>query len=231
MAPTEDESLVRRTDSADVVTLTLNRPRKLNAFDDPMLEAFHEKLTALVEDPAGGLLITGAGRATCAGRDTDIVSDPDYHGGGHPFLDEIGPLIRAYPRPTAMAGKGAVIGMGFEYSLACDFVVFGEETQIAFPEIQYDIDVSDFVGELIRYVNPRVAKEMVMTGEPISPGRAHELGLANDVVPEDAVEERTRELLENVVRHETDILENMLSVTRLAEESPTTSGDESERFG
>lgn len=202
--------------TGDIATLRLNRPDKLNAINDELLEELHDALAELHEDPYPGLLVTGEGRATTAGRDVDVVSQPDFERAD--VGREMSRLLRTYPYPSAMAGKGAVIGMGFGMSLSCDFVVVGEETHLSYPEINYDIDTSGSLRRIAEFVGPRVAKEIAMTGEPIAPQRAYELGLVNDVVPEERVEDRARELLESVVEHDNDILRNFVEASRLADD-------------
>lgn len=214
MSETSSQLIQTETDGT-VQTIELNRPDKLNAVNDPLLEAFHEVLTDAHERPAEAILLTGAGRATCAGRDEAVVSRDDYE--RHELTDELPELLRSYPKPTAIAGRGALVGMAFSWSLACDFVILGEETHFAYPEIQYDIDTSDSLERVAEYVGPRVAKEIMMTGDSIDPEHAYELGLVNDVVPEAEVENRARELLEQIASHDETIIENMLASSRMPE--------------
>jgi len=201
--------LVETSESGGVVTLRLNRPEKLNALNPELVDG----LLAGVESVGdAAILVTGAGDATCGGMDTDIVGGGDYPE-SHPDLDdtlgEVYDGLLAHPGPTAVAGRGALVGAGFSLSLRCDFLVLAEDTTVALPEIRYDIPVLENAGRLAELVGPRIAKQIALTGGEIDPGRLHELGLANAVVPEDP-ETAARELLATVTDHESDLVQAVL---------------------
>lgn len=207
----EDGPLVKTKEIDDIVEIRLNRPDKLNAVNEELEEALHAELQRLSRDPTHAILLTGAGRATCAGADTDMVSEPGYkerHSLAHRYRHVENPkLLEDYPLPTAMAAKGAVAGTGFTFSLCCDFVVLGEDTHYSYPEVKHGI-----IGvpeRIERAVGPRLTKEIMLTGDPIRPERAREMGLVNHVVPEDEVEERTYELLGRVMENDTDTVEGL----------------------
>ncbi len=209
MTSTATESVQTDRDG-DLLTVTLNRPEKLNALTPDLINGLYEVFEGLAADPGAHVLLTGKGKVTCAGMDTDIVGSDEYEsefGDVDETLREVCEQIGDYPYPVAMAGKGAVVGAAFGMSVECDFVVLGEETHFSFPEITYDVCPSisriDHLGDL---VGPRVAKEIVMTGEPVDPAHAYELGLANAVVPPTEVEETARDLLETIAGHESDIV-------------------------
>ena len=208
-----DSRLVLTEVEDGITTVRLNRPDKLNAVDDELLAELVETLSDLHEEPGDGLVITGAGRATCAGRDVDLVSDPDYEMSDLTLRQE--ELLATYPRPTAVAAKGAAVGMGFHMALDCDFVVLGKETHFSYPEIDHNIERPIVIDKLEAYVGPGVAKEIVMGGEPIDPRRAYDLGLVNDLVPEDEVEARTHDLLRTVVGHDREAISNLIAESRL----------------
>jgi enoyl-CoA hydratase/carnithine racemase len=210
-----DAGLVLADREDGITTVRLNRPDKLNAANDALLAEFVETLSALHEDPGEGLVITGAGRATCAGRDLDVVSDPDHETSALvPRQEE---LLETYPRPSAVAAKGATVGLGFHLALDADFVVLGEETHFSYPEISHGIVRSVVIDKLEPYVGPGVAKEIVMGGEPIDPRRAYDLGLVNDLVPEDEVESRTDDLLRTVLEHDHEDVSALVAESRLAD--------------
>lgn len=205
---------IRVETAGDVTELRFDRPDSLNAANADLVEGFNEALAALNEDPRGGLLITGAGRATQAGLDREIAEAgyPEEFPEMEAKIEENYEYLEAYPLPTAMACKGATVGLGFGISLRCDFVVLGEETQFSMPEIEYDIPPISF-PPLQELVGPRVAKEIALTGEPIDPERARDLGLANRLVPDDEVETVARDLLAEVVGHDLDIVADVLETS------------------
>lgn len=194
---------VEETDA--VVTVRLNRPDKLNAIGPELVSGLHEALSSLVDDDRG-VLLTGAGRATCAGMDTEIVGDGDYpeaYPELHENLRAAQGLLVERSAPSAMAGFGVLVGAGFSFSLRCDFLVLGEETTCSLPEIRYDIPVARNATLLSELVSPRVAKEIALTGRRFDPQRLYDVGLANDVVPDDEVETTTHSLLEEIAGYDT----------------------------
>ncbi|WP_440765092.1 enoyl-CoA hydratase/isomerase family protein [Natronorubrum sp. DTA7] len=196
-----------------IATVTLNRPEKLNAITLELRSAVRDALVDLPEDEIGGLVVTGAGDVTCAGMDREIVADPAYD---EKYADEIGALtaeicefLTSRPYPTAVAARGALIGIGFILSLRCDFLVLGEETKLALPEVQFGIAPTETVPYIEAITGTRVAKEIVLTGEPIAPERARELGIVNRVVPNDEVEAGARELVGKIAENDADAVREL----------------------
>lgn len=199
-------------ESENIVTIRLNRPDSLNAFNEELMTDLYEAVDQETRDPAKALMLTGAGRATCAGMDTSLVSQPNYRE-EYSHLGEMNAecreMIAGYPLPTAMAAKGAVAGAGFGFSLHHDLVVAGEDTHLSYPEIEYDLVVTG-ASELEEIVGPRIAKEIVLTADPIDPARALEVGLVNDVVPESEVEDATRAYLDRIMEHDPETISSVL---------------------
>jgi enoyl-CoA hydratase/carnithine racemase len=208
---------VSADDPGDVCTLELANPDKLNALNPEMVEGLASAFEQLHEDPGPCVLIDGQGRVTCAGMDRDIVAGGDY-GEQYPDLDErlgeLYTLVADYPRPVAVAGRGALIGAAAILSFCAEFVVLDEEANVAVPEVTYDIP-SERITTLLPDVAPwRVAAEMALTGEPIDPERAYEVGLANDVLPADEVTPRARELLETVAGNDEETVAQLTKQLR-----------------
>lgn len=187
-----------------VVELRLNRPDALNALNPELVGGLYAALSDLANDDRG-ILVTGAGRATCAGMDTDLVGGGDYpeaYPDLHARLGEAYQLLDDRAAPSAVAGRGALIGAGFALSLRCDFLVVGTDTTISLPEIRYDIPVLANAERLADLVGPRIAKEIALLGDDLEPDRLGNLGLANAVVAESSVEDRARELVETAAGHD-----------------------------
>lgn len=206
-------SLVETSRTDGVVTLQFNRPDNLNAFNLELLREFRDKLAELSEDPTSVLIVTGKGDVTCAGMDTDVVTDEEYH---EKYADEIIRLneevqdfLVEYPAPTIMAAKGALIGEAFFFSLYFDFIVAGEETKLSLPEIKYGISTAEGLPQLADIVGLRAAKDIAMTGEPIAPERAHNLGLVSEVVAESEVDDAAQEMAAELANYDGDIIKEM----------------------
>lgn len=198
----------------DVVTLRLDRPDKLNALGPEPIEGLRAALRDLAADDRG-VLVAGAGHATCAGMDTDIVGGGDYPEAYPEVDDALGDVYRLLAgrtAPSAVAGRGVLVGAGFSLSLRCDFLVVEPETTISLPEIRYDIPVRANAQLLAEQLPPRVAKEIALTGRELDPERLHSLGLVNALVPEAEVEETAHGLLAEIAGYDSDHVAEVLEV-------------------
>lgn len=184
-----------------VATLTMNRPEKLNAFTGAMMKALPEKLARLGADPAiGCVVLTGAGRAFCAGGDVKAMAEGvELAAEG---LEQKAALLRAameasrllheMPKPTIAMVRGAAAGAGLSLALACDMRIASETAKLttAFARVGYS---GDFGGSyfLTRLVGPSKARELYFTADAVDAGTALALGLVNRVVSDDALERET----------------------------------------
>lgn len=200
-----DTDLVSVTEDGTVTTIELDRPDKLNALTPEMVEGLASAFEQLVADPGLPVLVDGAGRVTTAGMDQDIVGGGDYeaeYGDLNERLGTVYDLTMSYPRPVVVCGRGALVGAGAILSFAAEFCVLGDDVHFAVPEVSYAIASRRITDRLPDIAGRRIAAEMALTGEPLDPQRAYQVGLANDVVPADEVRPRARELLEVVAEHD-----------------------------
>jgi enoyl-CoA hydratase/carnithine racemase len=168
-----------------IAYLTLNRPERANTISAQLA---HEMLAAIEEIEADRetrvLIVTGAGgRHFCGGAD---LRDPVVNGrerGPYP----LGEFIRAFETsrvPVIAAINGAAMGGGCEIALGCDLRVMAESATIGLPEIRFGaLPTGGGTQRLPRVVGPAVAKEMILTGLPLTAGEAYRVGLVNRVVP------------------------------------------------
>ena len=172
-----------------VVTITMNRPEVLNAINGEMRQGLNRAWTRFLEDPdAWVAVVTGRGRAFCAGAD---LQDGAGAVGSWPGTFWEIPTLNSLEsgwevwKPTIAAVNGPCIGYGLTGALACDFLLAAEGATFAFPEVT--LGVPTIVGAL--RLPPRVgwsdAMELLLTGDPVDAARARELGLAWRVVPDD----------------------------------------------
>ncbi len=172
--------------------ITLNRPERLNTFDD----ATHERLAALLDaiaadGEARALLIAGAGRAFSAGQDLDAVKGEGDLGA----VLERGwnPLIRrlaAFPMPTVAAVHGVAAGAGLALALACDIVLAARSAKLllAFNRIGLVPD-SGASWQLARLLGPARARGLAMLGETLTGEQAEAWGLIWRAVEDAALAE------------------------------------------
>jgi enoyl-CoA hydratase/carnithine racemase len=173
------------TIDADVAVISLNRPHRLNAVNDELVEGLLDALSEVEASDCGAVLLTGRGRAFCAGHDLkEPRGDDDTLVRRLEHLQDITRRIRALPIPVIAAVHGHAVGAGAEFALGCDLVVAAEGTRFRFPEVGLGLSVTGGVTKLLPLlVGPVKAKELVLLGEAIDAHEALRLGLVNRVVP------------------------------------------------
>jgi 2-(1,2-epoxy-1,2-dihydrophenyl)acetyl-CoA isomerase len=177
------------TQTADgILTITLDRPEALNAFDRAMKDELLAALKASDRDTAVRVVvITGAGRAFSAGQDLKERQEPGATDLGTELRDRYNPLILAMRRlekPIVGAVNGVAAGAGFSLALACDMRICSESASFiqAFGRVGLVPD-SGSTWFLPRLVGPARAAELIFTGEPLDAATAERIGLVNRVVP------------------------------------------------
>ena len=193
-----------------VAILTMNRPERLNAMSRPMLEAMEAALGRLAGAPEiGAVVLTGAGRAFCAGGDVKAMAEGAEVAGGS--LEERAQQLRArmevsrwlheMPKPTIAMVRGAAAGAGLSLALACDLRVASDTAKFttAFARVGYS---GDFGGSyfLTRLVGTARARELYFTAELLDAARALAIGLVNRVVPDAELETETLGLAGRLAR-------------------------------
>ena len=178
-----------------VLTLTLNRPEKLNSFNEEMHLALRNGLRrAHDEDAVRAVLLTGAGRGFCAGQD---LGDRDPRKGGpapdlgqtlENFYNPTLRLIRSLEKPVICAVNGVAAGAGANIAFACDIVLAAKSARFiqAFAKIGLVPDAGG-TWSLARILGEPRAKALALTAEPLPAERAAEWGLIWKVVEDDAL--------------------------------------------
>lgn len=174
-----------------VLTIALNRPAALNAFDDEMGAAFLDALESAREDSVRCVIIAGEGRAFCAGEDLRVLAS-GYREGHAAQLSEIlrrryNPAIEALislRKPVVAAVGGVAAGAGVSLALACDHRVMAEEASfvLAFSKVGLVPDAGA-TWLLPRYLGIGRAMALAMSGDAVPAAKALELGLVDRVVP------------------------------------------------
>jgi 2-(1,2-epoxy-1,2-dihydrophenyl)acetyl-CoA isomerase len=184
-------SVVLSVRQGAVLTLTINRPEHLNALNREANAALRNAIDAAALDPeVGSIVLTGAGRAFCAGADLKDVTARHAAGDtelGADLRKFYAPLIRsarACPKPIVAALNGIAAGAGMSLALACDVRLATSEAQliVAFVRVGLVPDAGSLFF-LTRMVGLSKATELAMSGDPISANEAMRLGLVARVVP------------------------------------------------
>lgn len=179
-----------------VLTLTLNRPDSLNAFNDRMTDELKEALKQAERDPeVRAILITGAGRAFSSGQDLADLKEqyrpgvvPELGGRLRKGYNPVIRRIRSLEKPVIAAVNGVAAGAGASLAFACDLRVASEKA--SFVEAFVHVGLVPDSGSsyfLPRLVGMGRALEMCLTGEKVDAEQALGLGLVNRVVAPEAL--------------------------------------------
>ncbi|MEW2490645.1 crotonase/enoyl-CoA hydratase family protein [Streptomyces sp. NPDC048411] len=193
-----------------VVTLTIDRERKLNALDYPTIDTLLAELDrADSDDGVRAVILTGAGHtAFSAGADIPSLA-ASIAGGPERAMREIvrrghalTRRIEEFPKPVIAAVNGLAYGGGCEITEAAPLAIAADHATFAKPEISLGFP-PPFGGSqrLPRHIGRKRGLEMILTGDPIPATRAAELGLVNAVVPADELLDTARDLAERIIRH------------------------------
>ena len=182
--------------SGHIGTVTLNRPEKLNAVDPDACQDLLEALRMLATaDAVRVIILTGAGRAFCAGADLGVLSTQ-----GEQLVragKDIALTIRNAPKPVLAAVNGAAAGGGANLALACDYRLASDQASIG--QVFHKLGLGpDWGGS---YFLPRLtgiskALELVWSARMVPAAEAAQLGLFDRVVPHDSLAAETRALAE-----------------------------------
>ena len=183
-----------------IATITLSRPEVMNAVNEEMLKELVEATREVGDDEAvKAVILTGAGRAFCAGGDLEapmykITNSAEMRG----LVAEFGKIplnLRNMPKPVIAAVNGAAVGAGLGFALAADIIIASERAR--FGHVYRNIGIMSDCGAI--YFLPRLigvskACEIIFTGKIIDAREAERIGLVNQVVPADQLEAVTKEL-------------------------------------
>jgi len=186
-------------DDDGVLTVTLDREERLNAFNDDMFAEVDRLLRGVDVDEVSCVVFEGAGdRAFSAGADVTAftTSSPTEM----MDTDDVFQTVYRFERPTVAAIDGFCLGAGFELALACDVRLATEDARMGTPEI--DLGVIPGGGatqRLVRLVGEMRTKELVFRGEQFDGERAAEWGLVNRAVPADEFEDVVDDYVSDLV--------------------------------
>ena len=167
--------------------LTMNRPDKRNALNNALTAALIEGLRAAeLDESIRSIVLTGAGRAFCAGADLSEFKHltPDQQ----PLVEHraeltmnLHGLFSRLSKPVVTAINGAAMGGGAGLALSGDVAVMAEGAILGYPELKHGIVAAIVMANLVRQAGRKAAFELVATGEPIDAARALALGLINRI--------------------------------------------------
>jgi enoyl-CoA hydratase/carnithine racemase len=166
-----------------VAWLVIDRPEARNAINQAVGKGLWEGFRRFEEDPAAAVLVlTGTGEAFCAGADLKEMAALGLTVPPRDMAPNLGRNLQV-TKPVIAAVNGPAFGGGFLLAQMCDLCVAGTSAQFAITEARWGRG-APWAAPLPWLVPPRVAMELLLTGEPIDARRAYEVGLVNRVVPD-----------------------------------------------
>ena len=217
-----------------VATLTINRPKALNALDMQTLRDLQAAALHAASSPdIRCVILTGAGeKAFVAGADIaalakltpqEALAFADY---GHQVMD----LLDGLGKPVIAAVNGFALGGGCELALACDFIYASENASLGLPEVTLGV-IPGFGGtqRLARRVGQGLARELIFSGERLSAQRAKDIGLVNEVCPAPELLARVRAVAETIGKRAPVAVKQAKRAIRMGADLPMSVACELER--
>lgn len=214
-----------------VAWLTINRPEARNSLNRAVREGLFDGVRRFNDDPdAKVLVLTGAGdRAFCAGGDLKEMADVALTVPPIDFVPQFGRNIEV-EKPTIAAVNGVAMAGGFLLVQTCDLVVAADHAKFAISEVKVGRG-APWAAPLPWLVPPRVAMEMLLTGDPIDAERAMQVGLVNKVVLAADLRAATQDLAERIAENAPlSVRAGKRTVRLIAETGLAEAYDEAERL-
>jgi enoyl-CoA hydratase/carnithine racemase len=189
------ETILSDMTAEGVRTISLNRPHAMNAMNRRLIDEISAAFDDANRDPeTRAIILTGAGRAFCAGDDRHEHVHPETEAEARALVDAIqratGAIVLG-AKPVVGAINGWAVGGGFEWAINCDFPIWAESAKGFFPEVSLNLFVTGAVTSILPgIVGPVKAREMLFFGERYGARELQELGVAWRVVPDDSADGR-----------------------------------------
>lgn len=197
-----NEGLVLRSDEGAVATLTLNRPDQYNTLSSPLMRELLTQLETIADDTSVRVVvITGAGKAFCAGHDlNEMKSDPS-----DTAMKAMFDLCTSYmmkitkmPQPVIAKVNGTAAAAGCQLVAQCDLAVAVDTARFGTSGINIGLYCSTPSVPVTRNLGRKQAMELLMTGDLISAHKAEEWGLINSAVPADELDNAVAEIASKI---------------------------------
>jgi methylglutaconyl-CoA hydratase len=182
-----------------VATITLNRPEKRNAISFALLEELLAALDEVERSSAQVMILTGVGKAFCAGLDLDELKNllGKTHDENVEDSSRMGRIFRRiydFPLPTIAAVNGAAIAGGTGFATMCDFTLAVPEAKFGYTEVRIGFVPAIVSSMLVWQVGHKIARDLLLTARLFDAAEAHRYGLVNEVVSPERLMPRAREL-------------------------------------
>jgi len=203
-----------------VAWLTINRPEARNALSKAVRDGLYAGVRRFNDDDrAKVLVLTGAGdKAFCAGGDLKEMAESALTVPPPDFVPQFGRNVEV-AKPTIAAVNGVAYAGGFLLAQTCDLCVAAQSARFAITEVKVGRG-APWAAPLPWLIPPRIAMQILLTGDPIDAARAREIGLVNEVVPDEELRHATQRLAERIAANAPLSVEAAKKTVRLVAERP-----------
>jgi methylglutaconyl-CoA hydratase len=190
--------------SASVATITLNRPEKRNAISTQMIAELQTALDEIERNHLRVVIITGAGKAFCAGMDLDMLAaiaqqSPQENQEDSRRMARMFRRIWSFPKPMIAAVNGYALAGGCGIATLCDFTLAVPEAKFGYTEVKIGFLPAIVSVFVTRQIGDKRARDLLLTGRLIEAQEAKEIGLVNEIVAPERLMERAHELSELLI--------------------------------
>jgi methylglutaconyl-CoA hydratase len=185
--------------SGEIATITLNRPEKRNAISADMIGELQTALDEIEHSHARVGILTGAGKAFCAGMDLEMLSSiaeqsPAENQEDSRRMAKMFRRIWSYSKPLIAAVNGAALAGGCGIATLCDFTLAVPEAKFGYTEVKIGFLPAIVSVFLTRQIGEKRSRDLLLTGRLIGAVEAKEFGLINEIVPPESLLDRSHQL-------------------------------------
>jgi methylglutaconyl-CoA hydratase len=185
--------------AGEIATITLNRPDKRNAISTRMIEELLAALNEVETGPARIAVITGAGKAFCAGMDLEglraiATQSPEENVEDSRRMAKMFYRLFSFPKPLVAAVNGAAIAGGCGIATLADFTLAVPEAKFGYTEVKIGFIPALVAVFLRRQVGDKVTRDLLLSGRTMDATEAHRLGLVSEIVSAESLMEKARAL-------------------------------------
>src|SRR6516225_1930736 len=185
-------------------TITLNRPEKRNAITTQMIADLQSALDAIEKTNTRVVIITGTGKAFCAGIDLELLQaiaqqTPSENQDDSRRIAKMFRKIWSYSRPMIAAVNGHALAGGCGIATLCDFTLAVPDAKFGYTEVRIGFLPALVSVFLTRQIGEKRSRDLLLTGRILEAAEAKELGLVNEIVPAENLLARSKELAEVLI--------------------------------
>jgi len=191
-------------DQGPVARITFHRPDKRNAISATMIAELQTALDEIERGHARVVVVTGAGKAFCAGMDLEMLAaiaqqSPAENQEDSRRMAKMFRRIWSYPRPLIAAVNGAALAGGCGIATLCDFTLAAPEAKFGYTEVKIGFLPAIVSVFLTRQIGEKRSRDLLLTGRVLDAAEAKEFGLVSELVPAERLLDRAHELAQTLI--------------------------------